>query len=77
MLEIKRRVFLAGTAAVFAAPVLGLAQSAKPAKGGTLRISVDQAASVIHPLLTRVNPEYLVTELLYSNLTRLKVDMSV
>lgn len=33
MLEIKRRVFLAGTAAVFAAPVLGLAQSAKPAKG--------------------------------------------
>jgi peptide/nickel transport system substrate-binding protein len=77
MLEMKRRFFLAGTAAVFAAPALGLAQSAKPAKGGTLRISVDQAASVIHPLLTRVNPEYLVTELLYSNLTRLKVDMSV
>ncbi|PKA40012.1 ABC transporter substrate-binding protein [Rhizobium sullae] len=77
MLEMKRRLFLAGTAAVFAAPALGLAQTAKPAKGGTLRISVDQAASVIHPLLTRVNPEYLVTELLYSNLTRLKVDMSV
>ncbi|WP_105402605.1 MULTISPECIES: ABC transporter substrate-binding protein [Neorhizobium] len=77
MLEMKRRFFLAGTAAVFAAPALGLAQTAKPAKGGTLRISVDQAASVIHPLLTRVNPEYLVTELLYSNLTRLKVDMSV
>ncbi|CDZ58757.1 ABC transporter substrate-binding protein [Neorhizobium galegae] len=77
MLEMKRRFFLAGTAAIFAAPALGLAQTAKPAKGGTLRISVDQAASVIHPLLTRVNPEYLVTELLYSNLTRLKVDMSV
>jgi peptide/nickel transport system substrate-binding protein len=77
MLEMKRRLFLAGTAAVFAAPALGLAQTAKSAKGGTLRISVDQAASVIHPLLTRVNPEYLVTELLYSNLTRLKVDMSV
>ena len=77
MLEMKRRFFLAGTAAVFAAPALGLAQTAKPARGGTLRISVDQAASVIHPLLTRVNPEYLVTELLYSNLTRLKVDMSV
>ncbi|CDZ27935.1 Extracellular solute-binding protein family 5 [Neorhizobium galegae bv. officinalis] len=77
MLEMKRRIFLAGTAAVFAAPALGLAQATKPVKGGTLRISVDQAASVIHPLLTRVNPEYLVTELLYSNLTRLKVDMSV
>ncbi|WP_087001214.1 ABC transporter substrate-binding protein [Rhizobium sullae] len=77
MLDMKRRFFLAGTAAVFAAPALGLAQTAKPAKGGTLRISVDQAASVIHPLLTRVNPEYLVTELLYSNLTRLTVDMSV
>jgi peptide/nickel transport system substrate-binding protein len=77
MLEMKRRFFLAGTAAILAAPSMGFAQTAAPAKGGTLKISVDQAASVIHPLLTRVNPEYLVTELLYSNLTRLKVDMSV
>ena len=77
MLEMKRRFFLAGTAAIFAAPALGIAQTATPVRGGTLRISVDQAVSVIHPLLTRVNPEYLVTELLYSNLTRLKVDMSV
>lgn len=77
MLEMKRRFFLAGTAAIFAAPALVLAQSATPAKGGTLRVSIDQAASVIHPLLTRVNPEYMVTELLYSNLTRLKVDMSI
>lgn len=76
MLEINRRLFLAGTAALFASPSLGFAQTAAK-KGGTLRISVDQAASVIHPLLTRVNPEYLVTELLYSNLTRLKVDMTV
>lgn len=77
MLEMKRRFFLAGTAAVLAAPSMSFAQATTSAKGGTLRISVDQAASVIHPLLTRVNPEYLVTELLYSNLTRLKVDMSV
>jgi peptide/nickel transport system substrate-binding protein len=41
-----------------------------------LRISVDQAAGVINPLLTRVNPEYLVAELLYSGLTRLRPDMS-
>jgi peptide/nickel transport system substrate-binding protein len=77
MLAMKRRLFLAGTAAVLTAPSLGFAQTAAPAKGGTLRVSIDQAASVIHPLLTRVNPEYLITELLYSNLTRLKVDMSV
>ncbi|SFA79183.1 peptide/nickel transport system substrate-binding protein [Rhizobium sp. NFR07] len=76
MLEMKRRFFLAGTAAILAAPSMSFAQSA-PAKGGTLKISVDQAASVIHPLLTRVNPEYMITELLYSNLTRLKVDMSI
>jgi len=77
MLKLNRRHFLAGTAALLTAPSLSLAQTAAPAKGGTLRISVDQAASVIHPLLTRVNPEYMVTELLYSNLTRLKVDMTI
>lgn len=77
MLEIKRRAFLAGTAAIFAAPAMSFAQSAPPLKGGTLRVSVDQAVSVINPLLTRVTPENLVTELLYSSLTRLKVDMSV
>ncbi|KAA0685619.1 ABC transporter substrate-binding protein [Neorhizobium sp. P12A] len=77
MLEMNRRRFLAGTAIFLAAPSLSFAQAAAPTKGGTLRISIDQAASVIHPLLTRVNPEYLVTELLYSNLTRLKVDMTV
>src|SRR5207248_2231075 len=48
-----------------------------PKRGGALRMSLDQAASVIHPMQARVNPEYLVTELLYSNLTRLKPDMTV
>lgn len=77
MLEMNRRFFLAGTAALLAMPSAGFALAAAPAKGGTLRISIDQAASVIHPLLTRVNPEYMITELLYSNLTRLKGDMSL
>lgn len=76
MLKISRRHFLAGTSMLLAAPALDFAFAA-PVKGGTLRVSIDQAASVIHPLLTRVNPEYLITELLYSNLTRLKADMSV
>jgi peptide/nickel transport system substrate-binding protein len=76
MLKISRRHFLAGTSALLAAPSFSFAQAA-PAKGGTLVVSIDQAASVIHPLLTRVNPEYMITEMLYSNLTRLKQDMSV
>ena len=56
-------------------PRFSLAQEA-PRRGGVLRISVDQAAGVLNPLLTRVNPEYLVAELLYSSLTRLAPDMS-
>ncbi|WP_316233623.1 ABC transporter substrate-binding protein [Bradyrhizobium sp. SZCCHNPS2010] len=77
MPSLSRRHFLAGTALTFAAlpHVAGAAEA--PARGGVLRISVDQGVAVIHPLLTRVNPEYLVTELLYSNLTRLKPDMTV
>jgi peptide/nickel transport system substrate-binding protein len=74
MSPIFRRTLLAGTAALAAWP--GFARAAAPGRGGVLRISVDQAASVISPLLTRVNPEYLVTELLYSNLTRLRPDMT-
>jgi peptide/nickel transport system substrate-binding protein len=77
MLKIQRRNFLIASASLLAFPAIARAAGDAPMKGGMLRVSVDQAASVIHPLLTRVNPEYLVTELLYSNLTRLKVDMSV
>ena len=49
---------------------------AAPRRGGVLRISVDQAAAKLNPLLTRVNPEYLLAELLYSGLTRLGTDMT-
>lgn len=76
MLKISRRHFLAGSSMLLAAQSFNFAVAA-PAKGGTLRVSVDQAVSVIHPLLTRVNPEYLVAEMLYSGLTRLGADMSV
>src|SRR3979409_194938 len=52
-----------------------LASAQAPRRGGTLRVSVDQAASVIHPLRTRVNPEHMIAELCYSNLTTLTTDM--
>ncbi|MGH7101161.1 MAG: ABC transporter substrate-binding protein [Acetobacteraceae bacterium] len=70
-----RRGFLAGSAALAAYPRSGLAAAA-PARGGVLRIAVDQAAGVLNPLRTRVNPEYLVAELLYSGLTRLNEVMA-
>lgn len=77
-MSLNRRAFLRNTAAVtaltLALPSLSFA-APSPEKGGVLRVAVDQAASVIHPLLTRVNPEYMVTELLYSSLTRLTVGM--
>src|SRR3981081_1791133 len=75
ILSVTRRLFLAGTAISLAGMPRAPAQARK--RGGVLRMSVDQAAAVIHPMLARVNPEYLVTELLYSNLTRLKPDMTV
>jgi peptide/nickel transport system substrate-binding protein len=76
MTSVTRRLFLAGTAlSLVGLPAVSLA-APTPKRGGTLRISVDQAASVIHPLRTRVNPEYLVAELLYSGLTALAPDMS-
>ncbi|CCE04260.1 putative ABC transporter (substrate binding component) [Bradyrhizobium sp. STM 3843] len=77
MPSLSRRHVLAGTAIALAGlPKIARAAEA-PTRGGVLRISVDQGAAVIHPLLARVNPEYLITELLYSNLTRLKPDMTV
>jgi peptide/nickel transport system substrate-binding protein len=73
-----RRHVIAGAAAFAATIPFATAQAATetPRQGGVLRVSVDQAAGVLNPLLTRVNPEYLVSELLYSGLTRLRVDMA-
>jgi peptide/nickel transport system substrate-binding protein len=79
---IDRRRFLAGAAALgttLGAAATSRAQTAPagaPRRGGTLRMSIDQAVAKLNPLLTRVNPEYLVAELLYSGLTRLGPDMT-
>jgi len=78
MPHVDRRRFLATSAALGGlalTPFNSIAQGT-PRRGGTLRISVDQAVAKLNPLLTRVNPEYMVAELLYSGLTRLKVDMT-
>ena len=69
-----RRVVLAG-----AATGLVLASAplrAQPRRGGTLRVSVEQAPAKLNPLLHRVGPEYLLGEMLYSGLTRLGPDMA-
>ncbi|MGI4950495.1 MAG: ABC transporter substrate-binding protein [Janthinobacterium lividum] len=73
-MTLHRRTLLAATAGLAALP--HLARAADPVRGGTLRVSVDQAASVLNPLLTRVIPEYLVTGMLYSGLTLLAPDMT-
>jgi peptide/nickel transport system substrate-binding protein len=75
MTDLSRRAFLAGTAGTALLPRLAAAQGA-PRKGGVLRMSVDQAVGVLNPLKVRVNPEYLVAELLYSSLTRLTPQMT-
>ena len=66
-----RRRFLAGTAAFAGAVGLPEIVLAQARRGGTLRVSTDQAPSKLNPLLHRVNPEYVLGELLYSGLTRL------
>lgn len=77
-MHLNRRAFLktsvASVALAAALPSATFAQAA-PEQGGTLRVGIDQAVSVLHPMLSRVNPEYLVGELLYSSLTRLGADM--
>ena len=68
---IDRRKFIVGTAALGSLALSGAgAIAAEPKRGGKLRVSVDQAIAKLNPLVTRVNPEYLVAELLYSGLTR-------
>ena len=70
--DIDRRRFIAGATALGSLTLpLGQVLAAVPKRGGTLRISVDQAVTKLNPLQTRVNCEYLVAELLYSGLTRL------
>ncbi|WP_407316414.1 ABC transporter substrate-binding protein [Pseudomonas sp. nanlin1] len=79
VLRLNRRCFLTASAIATGTALLPFSTSlwaaAAAQKGGTLRISVDQAVGMLNPLLVRVNPEYLLSELLYNGLTRLSQDM--
>src|SRR5258708_29307725 len=81
MVRLTRRLILAAAAGFsgasgISAPASRALSRNHPRRGVTLRISVYQAASVIHPLRTRVNPEHMVAELCYSNLTTLTTSMA-
>lgn len=67
-----RREVLAGT---IGTALAASAVKAQARRGGTLRVSVEQAPAKLSPLQHRVGPEYLLGELLYSGLTRLGPDM--
>ena len=71
MVHPTRRALLA-TIGLAATPAFA---QAPPRRGGTLRVSVDQAPASLNPLLAQTTPEHLLAELLYSALTRLTPDM--
>ncbi|WEX09676.1 ABC transporter substrate-binding protein [Chelativorans sp. AA-79] len=80
ILPLDRRQFLHRATLLGAAVGTGIGFQSGPAlaqsaRGGVLRVSVDQAPARLNPLQHRVNPEYLLGELLYSGLTRLGRDM--
>ena len=66
---------LAGLGGAVGSAALGGPAGAQPRRGGTLRVSVEQAPAKLSPLQFRVGPEYLLGELLYSALTRLGPEM--
>ncbi|OON40357.1 ABC transporter substrate-binding protein [Izhakiella australiensis] len=88
MKDVNRRQFIAGSSVLAGSALLpwsGAVRAAvnassstpggEPRHGGVLRISVDQATGMLNPQQARVNPEYLLAELLYSGLTRLTQQM--
>jgi peptide/nickel transport system substrate-binding protein len=69
----RRRDVLAGSVGAAVASSVVRAQARR---GGTLRVSVEQAPAKLNPLQHRVGAEYVLGELLYSGLTRLGPDMA-
>ena len=76
LFPLDRRRLIASAALLGGAAALPGGVLAQARRGGVLRVSVDQAPAKLNPLQHRVNPEYLLGELLYSGLTRLAPDMT-
>lgn len=76
--DLDRRQFVGGSGAALLGGSVSWTSGvlAQARRGGVLRVSVDQAPAKLNPLQHRVNPEYLLGELLYSGLTRLAPDMT-
>ncbi|TYB85807.1 ABC transporter substrate-binding protein [Oceaniovalibus sp. ACAM 378] len=72
----RRHLLLTGAAsgalALGFSPKIAHAQMA----GGTLRVGLNITPVVLNPMLTRLNSEYMLAEMLYSGLTTLGLDMS-
>ncbi|MHA3978995.1 ABC transporter substrate-binding protein [Halovulum sp. GXIMD14794] len=72
----RRRFLQLGASAVALAAALPAMQARAATPGGTLRVALNITPSVLNPMLTRLNSEYMLSEMLYSGLTTLGGDMS-
>jgi peptide/nickel transport system substrate-binding protein len=85
--SLKRRLLILGGAASLILPACDYAPDRKassssqtaatglPRRGGTLRVSFDQAAQSLDPIKHVLNSEFMLGELLFNGLTRLGYDL--
>lgn len=71
---VSRRGVMIGMTALGMSPSLGLAQSAEPKRGGTLKISHSTRIATLNPLILSGPAEYPSIDMLYSGLTRMGPD---
>lgn len=72
----RRALLQASAAAIALTTALPVLADGHAAPGGTLKVSVNITPQVLNPMLVRTNPEYMISEMLYSGLTTLGLDMT-
>lgn len=72
----RRQFLLSGAALGVSAIGLPTTPALAATAGGTLRVGLNITPNKLNPMLTRVNGEYMLAEMLYSGLTTLAPDMS-
>lgn len=72
----RRQFLLSGAALGVSAIGLPATSAFAATPGGTLRVGLNITPNKLNPMLTRVNSEYMLGEMLYSGLTTLATDMS-